>query len=295
MKTKIALVKTSDRAEGIGRAIDLLCINPVSGKEVLLKPNFNTADRYPGSTHNDTLRHLCLKLKAMGASGITVGDRSGPADTGDVMREKGVPGLCEEMGVKVLNFEELPDGDWVRIRPEGSHWRNGFDVARPVLESGCVVTTCCLKTHGFGGVFTMSLKLSVGITRRQNMQELHSSFRSMRKMIAEINLAYRPALVLLDGIEAFVDGGPMHGQRKKTEVLLAGTDRIAVDAVGLAVLKRAGSNKAVMERNIFGQEQIARAIELGLGIGSPEDIEIVTDDAQSRSYSAGLTEILTGG
>ena len=54
----------------------------------------------------------------------------------------------------------------------------------------------------------MSLKLSVGITHKKNMRELHTSFFSMKKMIAEINQAYTPSLILLDGIEAFVDGGP---------------------------------------------------------------------------------------
>jgi uncharacterized protein (DUF362 family) len=295
MKTKVALVKTADRSAGIVRVIDLLGINPVRGKEVLLKPNFNTADPYPGSTHNDTLKHLALKLMEMGASGITVADRSGPADTGEVMRKKGVFELCEELGVKVVNFEDLPAHDWVRVKPEGCHWRNGFDVARPVMEAECVVSTCCLKTHGFGGIFTMSLKLSVGVTNKKNMYELHTSFRSMRKMIAEINQAYRPSLVLLDGIEAFIDGGPMEGVRRKTEVLLAGSDRIAVDAVGLAVLKKAGSNRAVMEKKIFEQEQIARAVELGLGVGAPEDIVIVTDDAASEGYADQLSEILMKG
>ena len=48
MKTIISLVKTSDRETGIKKAIELLGINPVKGKDVLLKPNFNTADPYPG-------------------------------------------------------------------------------------------------------------------------------------------------------------------------------------------------------------------------------------------------------
>lgn len=234
--TKIGLVRTADRAAGIRRAIELLGTNPVQGKDVLLKPNFNTADPFPGSTHNDTLTHLVLQLRAMGASGITIGERSGPPDTADVLKDKGIAELCKKLGVGLIDFETLPPVDWVRIKPERSNWRNGFEVARPVLESPCVVTTCCLKTHGFGGVFTLSLKLSVGITRKRNMTELHSSFLSMRKMIAEINQAYTPSLVLLDGLEAFVDGGPGKGTRKKADVILAGTDRVAIDAVGVAIL-----------------------------------------------------------
>ncbi len=280
---------------GVKGAIDLLGINPVKGEAVLLKPNFNTADEYPGSTHNDTLEALIRHLKSMGAESITLGERSGPPDTAGVMQEKGIYDLCKKQGVAIINFEELPQTEWVRIEPEGTHWRNGFLAAKPVVESRCIVTTCCLKTHAYGGVFTMSLKLSVGITHKKNMSELHSSFMSMRKMIAEINTAYQPSLVLLDGIEAFTDRGPSHGTRKRADVILAGTDRIAIDAVGLAILKELGSNSAIMEKKIFEQEQIARAVELGLGVSRPEDIEIVTDDAAGKQYAERVRDVLMKG
>jgi uncharacterized protein (DUF362 family) len=141
----------------------------------------------------------------------------------------------------------------------------------------------------------MSLKLSVGITHKRNMVELHTSFFNMRKMIAEINQVYSPSLILLDGIEAFVDGGPMKGTKKRADVILAGTDRIAIDAVGLFILKELGSNKAIMNRKIFEQEQIVRAVELGLGIRVPEEIEILTDDKDSKRYAERLKTILLKG
>ena len=188
----------------------------------------------------------------------------------------------------LINFEELPPDSWIRIRPEKSHWRDGFDVAKPILDSECIVTTCCLKTHGYGGVFTMSLKLSVGITHKRNMRELHTSFLSMRKMIAEINQAYTPSLIILDGIEAFVDGGPMKGTKKKANVILAGTDRIAIDTLGVSILKEIGSNNDIMGKKIFEQEQISRAVELRLGITGPEEIEIITDDSDSKKYAERL-------
>jgi uncharacterized protein (DUF362 family) len=294
-KTKVSLVKTSNRAVGIKRAIMLLDINPVKGKDVLIKPNFNTADPFPASTHNDTLIKLIECLREMGAKSITIGERSGPPDTSDVLRKKGIYELCRRLDVNLINFEELPPNGWIRFKPEKSHWRNGFDVAKPVLDSECIVSTCCLKTHGYGGVFTMSLKLSVGVTHKKNMAELHTSFISMRKMIAEINQAYKPSLVLLDGIEAFVDGGPAVGVKKKADVIIAGTERIAIDAVGVAVLKELGSNKSIMNRKIFQQEQIYRAVELGIGIKRPSDIELVTDDKISEKYKNIIEKILFEG
>jgi uncharacterized protein (DUF362 family) len=290
--TKVVLVRSAERASGMRRAIDLLEINPVKGKEVLLKPNFNTADSFPGSTHNDTLTNLISHLKQMGATKIIIGERSGPPDTSRVLRKKGIYELCEKLDVELINFEELPPSEWVRVRPKQSHWRDGFDVAKPVLDAECIVTTCCLKTHGFGGVFTMSLKLSVGMTNKRNMAELHGSFLSMRKMIAEINQAYTPSLIVLDGIEAFVDGGPARGTKKRADVILAGTDRVAIDAVGLAILKDLGSNRAIMETKIFEQEQIARAVELGLGVKRPKEIKIMADEEEGQEYARRLTRIL---
>lgn len=295
IRTKVSLVKTSNRETGIKRAVELLGINPVNGKDVLLKPNFNTADPFPGSTHNDTLTHLVLHLKKMGAKSITIGERSGPPDTHSVLKEKGIYDLCNKLDVGLINFEELPPEGWVSVKPERSHWRNGFDVAKPILDSKCIVATCCLKTHGYGGVFTISLKLSVGITHKKNMRELHTSFFSMRKMIAEINQVYTPSLILLDGIAAFVDGGPMRGIKKRGDVIIAGTDRIAIDAVGLSILKELGSNTDIMGKKIFKQEQIARAVELGLGITNPEEIEIIAGDVESKKYAEKLKGILLSG
>jgi uncharacterized protein (DUF362 family) len=228
----------------------------------------------------------------MGAAKIAIGERSGPPDTSRVIREKGIYELCEELDVELINFEKLPPAEWVRVRPKQSHWRNGFDVAQPVLDAECIVTTCCLKTHRFGGVFTMSLKLSVGITHKRNMAELHGPHLNMRKMIAEINQVYTPSLIVLDGIEVFVDGGPAHGTKKRADVILAGTDRIAIDAVGLAILKDLGSNRAIMETKIFEQEQIARAVELGLGVKSPKEIKIMADEEKGQVYARRLTGIL---
>ncbi len=294
-KTKVSLIKTRDRESGIVRAVNLLDINPVRGKDVLIKPNFNTADRYPASTHNDTLISLIQKLKAMGAKSIALGERSGPPDTADVLKEKGIYKLCQEHNVRIINFEDLSEAEWVQFQPNGSHWRNGFRVAKPIVDSSCIVSTCCLKTHSYGGVFTMSLKLSVGVTHKHNMMELHSSFRSMRKMIAEINTAYRPTLIVMDGIDVFVDKGPSHGSMKQADVILAGTDRIAIDTVGIAVLKSLGSNRDIMGKKIFDQEQISRAVELGLGISSPEHIEIVADDAAGEEYAKRLMQIVLQG
>jgi uncharacterized protein (DUF362 family) len=298
---QVAFVKTRDRAQGVRRALELLGLNPAQGKQVLLKPNFNSADPAPGSTHPDTLRSLVEALWDMGARGITVADRSGMGVTGEVMAQLGVLEMAEELGFEAL---ALPDRgveqDWIPVQPTGSHWGRGFLLARACTEAEALVQTCCLKTHRFGGHFTLSLKNSVGMVAKFDprdgygyMSELHSS-PAQRLMIAEINTAYVPALVVLDGVEAFISQGPDRGEHAWGEVVLAGTDRVAIDAVGLALLRHLGCQEAACQGAIFQQEQIARAVELGLGVEGPEEIQLVTGDADSEAYAAQIGEILLG-
>ena len=300
-KEKVVLIRTQNREEGVREVLKLVDFPSVKGKKIMLKPNFNTADPTPGSTHNDTLSGLIKGLKGRGAAEITVGERSGPPPTQRVMEQKGIFQLAEELGFKVINFEELEkqgldEKNWIHFNPPGNHWKEGFYIPKPVVEAEYVVSTCCLKTHGFGGVFTMSLKLAVGLTPKSLMRELHSQrMGPMRKMIAEINLGYKPQLIVLDGIEAFVDGGPSTGTKKEADVFLAGRDRVAVDAVGVAVLKELGSNEAIMGSRIFEQEQIQRAAEIGLGVSGPDQIEIVSPDKPSREYAKKLESILAQG
>ncbi len=114
-------------------------------------------------------------------------------------------------------------------------------------------------------------------------------------MIAEINEPFKPALIVLDGVDAFVDGGPMTGKNVRAGIFLASADRVALDAVGVAVLKSLGSNEGIMKPKIFEQEQISRAVELGLGAPSPAEIDLIAADKNSQDKRDGIEEILRAG
>jgi uncharacterized protein (DUF362 family) len=297
-KSRVAFVKTDDRTAGVKKALGLLSLNQVKGKNMFLKPNFNSADAAPGSTHPDTLSALVMALQTLGADRLAVGDRSGMGDTRRVMEQKGIFRMADELAFETVLFDELAADDWLMQQMPGSHWQQGFAVPRPMLEADGVVQTCCLKTHRYGGHFTLSLKNSVGLAAKwvpgegyNYMTELHNSSHQ-RRMIAEINTAYQPDLVVLDGVEAFVEGGPAQGKKVQANLILAGNDRVAIDAVGVAVLRHFGTTPEVSQGPIFEQEQIARAVELGLGVGSPDQIALITDDRESAAYARQIQEIL---
>ncbi len=296
--TQVSLMNTGDRKKGVASSINALGINPAKNKDVLIKPNFNTADAAPGSTHNDTLVALVEEIWNMGAKSISLGERSYPP-TREVMAAKGIVPILKNLDVQIIDFDDLAPEDWLIFKPKDSHWQDGFRVARPIIESECLISTGCLKTHQFGGFFTMSLKLHVGVvpTTRHGytyMSELHGS-PHQRKLIAEINQPFKPDLVVLDGVDAFVDGGPATGTSANGDVFIASTDRVAIDAVGVGILKFLGSNEQIMNRRIFDQEQIARAVEIGLGVSSPDHIELIPADDESIEYGNRIAAILNEG
>ncbi len=297
----VYLVHTTDRAEAIRRGIAALGLPAVRGKRVVIKPNFNSADEYPASTHPDTLGALVHHLQAAGAGHISVADRSGMGNTRRVMEQKGLFAQAKRLGYRAVVLDETPMEGWAEERLSGGHWSRGVLFPRLLQEADLLVQTCCLKTHRYGGHFTLSLKNSVGMVAKYSprdtynyMGELHgSSFQ--RQMIAEINQLYRPAMVIMDGLEAFTDGGPESGTLVKPQVMVLGTDRVALDAVGVAILRMHGGNATVSQGRVFDQDQIARAVQLGLGAKGPDQIDLVTDDPESKKVADRVRQILTQG
>lgn len=215
------------------------------------------------------------------------------------MQQMRVFDLADRYGFTPIVFDELGQGDWQYFDATGTNWSRGFAIARPVLDADAILNVCCLKTHRFGGHFTLSLKNTIGMVARyvpgdghDYMRELHRS-NNQRLMIAEVNRAYRPTLNLIDGVEAFVGGGPEQGERVRANVMLASSDRIAIDAVGIAILRMLGTTSEVSSGSIWSQAQIRRAADLGLGAISADQIELVTDDENSAQLAQKVKPFLT--
>jgi hypothetical protein len=54
-------------------------------------------------------------------------------------------------------------------------------------------------------------------------------------------------------------------------------------------------NRQIMQTKIFDQEQISRAVELGLGASSPDQIDVIAADNASQTYREQVVEILGQG
>jgi uncharacterized protein (DUF362 family) len=296
--SEVFMVSASNRVESIKKLLGRFDLSGFKHARVALKANYNSADPFPASTHIDTLRALVEGLQAAGAGQFFLAERSGMGDTRRVLEATGVIQLANELGLEVIVLDELPADGWMDIKPEGLHWARGFRLPRLLTEAQKVVQTCCLKTHRFGGHFTMSLKNSVGLVAKRDpdgfydyMAELHTS-PFQRLMIAEISRFYNVDLVLMDATEGFVRGGPDQGDLVKPNLILASQDRVAIDAVGVALLRSYGSTPEVMTGRIFELEQISRAAELGVGVSSASSITLVPLDGESEAIARTIHDIL---
>jgi len=298
-RARVYVSKPVDREEGVKALLEQYNLDDYRGSEVALKANYNSDDPFPASTHIDTLRNLVKGIRDSGASRIILAERSGMGDTRRVLENRGVMELGKDLGFEVVVLDKLDKDGWSHISGDGNHWLRGFHIARMFLEADMVVQTYCLKTHRFGGDFTLSLKNSVGLVAKRltlydYMMELHVS-PWQRKMIAEINQHYPCDLVIMDAMKGFTDDGPEKGTLVEPGLMLASDDRVAMDAVGVALLRSYGTTKKVSEGAIFEQDQIKRAAEIGVGVDSIDKIDVMAVNQEAEETVSEVEMVLGEG
>jgi uncharacterized protein (DUF362 family) len=297
-KTDVFIADSSDRSSGLKAILAEYDLSVFSGVKVALKANFNSDDAFPASSHIDTMRGIVEAVLKEKPAHITLAERSGMGNTKSVLEFRGVTDLAKELDFPVVVLDEIDRTGWQEVQSAGLHWSRGFFIAKLFTQADRVIQTCCLKTHRYGGHFTMSLKNSVGLVAKRVpgvnydfMGELHSS-PYQRKMIAEINKFYSTDMVIMDATEGFSTGGPDTGKLIHPNVIIGGRDRIAIDATGVALLRSYGTSHDVSEGKIFGLEQIERAAELGVGISSPDKIHLVPLDKKAEPVAQKIQDQL---
>lgn len=227
---------------------------------IMVKPNFNSPDPYPGSTDLEFLRIVLSLLKDTGAR-IVVGESSGGMwrPTRKTLSRVGLAEMLSKMGVELMIFDDHPR-DWVHIAVDGDYLRR-VTMPRSAYESTKLVYIPCLKTHKLAR-FSLSLKLAVGFLHPGERRAMHRG--SLENKVVEINLAWQPDLIIMDGRKAFISGGPATGKLAEPGIIMASGDMIAIDVEGLDVLLSYGE-KNRLPPNPWDSAQIVTASRHALG------------------------------
>ncbi len=237
------------------------------GDEVLLKPNFNTADSPPGSSDPDFVKAVIELLYEHGAKKVVLGESSMlRLSTRKVLEETGMLKKAEEAGAEVVIFDE---GNWRKVSTGGTYLKS-VSLPENALETRKVVYTCCMKTHRFAK-FTFSLKLAVGFMKPSERIRLH--MRHLEEKVSDLNLVVNPHLIIMDGRKCFISGGPATGELRNPGLVLASGDRVALDVEALKTV--AAFEGSSLRNDPWSYTQIHRAAEIGLGVKNAQEYKVV--------------------
>jgi len=275
----VALARAASVGQALRRAVALAggldFIAP--GAVVLLKPNVNSPDPFPFTTNPEVVYEAVRLVWERDPRRVIVGDRSWYKDPSlHCLRRTGIYDAAGDAGAEVIPFD---DGPWQPVHPEGAdHWPEGYSIPGLFSLVDHIISLPVVKAHRYA-TFTMALKNLVGCIRpEERLGYLHSGGHQeprLGSLIAEIGLAVRPSLVIMDATRALVTGGPTAGDVAQPGIILASPDPVANDAVGLALLQHLGTTPAIAGKPPWEQPQLKRAAELGLGAPGPEAVALV--------------------
>ena len=262
---------------GFGQALN-------KGDRILIKPNMNTGDPWPGGgTDYRFLEALIQVLQEAGYTKLTVGDSCGPwGPTARVIKDLRLDEVCARNNVKLLDFD---NGKWMHVTNSNAEFLGRFGggdgtvgYVEALRNFDKIIYQPIMKTH-FLGHITMSLKLSVGILHRADRGGSLHAFNHIftGPQCAEINIPFKPDLVIMDGRRSFISGGPSHGEEVAPGFIVASGDQVANDVWGIKLLQEwypTVQNKITMDA--WAVNQIAQAVKVGCGYArSDNDIKIL--------------------
>jgi uncharacterized protein (DUF362 family) len=231
-----------------------------AGKVILVKPNIVSREPYPTTTHPATLE-ACLQLLQGSSKEVIVAD--GPAwdagDSEDVIEMHPLKRSCDKFGIAMMDL--LSKG----VKKERTR---SFELEVSLLAFECdiIISLPVLKSHDICGL-TGALKNQLGFLSVAEKRRLHWG-GDVHSVIAELNEVVKPGLHIVDAVQTLINTNEVrHGGKPETlGYMLAGTDPLSLDALGLELLAKV--EPRLRHKRLNDILHLERAAELA--VGDPE-------------------------
>ena len=197
------------------------------GDKVLIKPNIGW-DRTPemaACTNPDVVKALVELAREAGAKSVTVIDNT-TNQTKRCYVRSGILDAARAAGAAVPYVDETRVK---RVALKGE-WLKEWDILLDVLEADKIINVPIAKHHSLCRL-TMGMKNwlgAIGGARNQLHQDLDHA-------MVDLTAFFKPSLTVLDAYRILVRNGPQGGRLSDTKLVktvVAGTDPVAVDAMG---------------------------------------------------------------
>lgn len=227
-----------DNTSAVLAQIDLAA---VKGKRVLLKPNAGRiASPESGITTNPQVVAAAIDLFREAGATVAVGES--PiigVKTMAAFEATGIASVARERNCPLIDMDVRQP---VHVIVEDGVAIQSLTVCPEVVEYDVVVSIPVMKTH-MHTVVTLAVKNMKGCLWRRTKIELHMlpqiedvGDKSLNIAIADMSSVLHPHLAIVDGTTGMEGLGPSAGQAKKLDLVVAGIDPFAADAVACALM-----------------------------------------------------------
>ena len=255
---KIAIVKGANPSHMVIKALEMIEGHKTftQKKPVLIKPNYLNA-KHPSTgitTDSRVIEGIVKFLKERGIENIKIGEGSGFADTFEAFRIAGVDAISKKWNVELI---DLNKDDFVEVSPPNPLTLKKVKIAATALRS-TIVSVPKLKPHRMAGA-SLSIKNMMGAMSPKGSMHSHLSSN-----IVDLASIIKPDLAVIDGIIAG-EGHESSGNPVEMNLVVAGIDPVAVDAVGAEIM-------GIPLKDV---KHLLIAEKMGLGICDLKQLEIV--------------------
>ncbi|HVP10460.1 MAG TPA: DUF362 domain-containing protein, partial [Phycisphaerae bacterium] len=257
----------------------------VRGKRVVLKPNLVEFD--PGTTINTHPAVVAAALEAfrsLGAAEVRIAE--GPGHRRNTLELAEAAGFFQAIPKFEELFTDLNLDEVKRVRVAGAHSRiKSYYLPQTALGADLLVSMPKMKCHHWVGA-TLSMKNLFGLVPGgvygwpKNV--LH--WAGIMECIADLHSLFPRTFAIVDGIVGMEGNGPIQGTPKQVGVLVAGPDRVAVDATCCRIMR---INPAVLPylqmAEDKGQTDAAKVQQIGESIAAVQtEFKLISEFAPIR-------------
>jgi uncharacterized protein (DUF362 family) len=265
--SKVSIVRGTNPVEVTVKALEMIRSDLDSvlstEKPILIKPNYiNASHPTTGITTDSRVVEGVVKfLKEHGIDDIIIGEGSGWADTFQAFKVAGIDAVAKRWNVKLI---DLNKDVFVEAHPPNPLALRKVKVAKTALQS-TIISVPKLKLHRHAAV-TLGLKNMMGALASKGI--MHNGHLS--ENIADLASVLKPSLTVIDGIIAG-EGHETSGNPVEMNLVIAGVDPVAVDAVGAAVM---GVSPIEVRHLVLAEQK-------GLGTCRLEKINVVGESLEA--------------
>jgi len=280
-KVKVGLARRANRRDNIYGALDLVRedITPKIAEQVLLKPNFLSANNTLSTTQADAMRGAIdfLLSTPNPPKEIIIAEGGNEKESGDAFKNFGYHALKEEYDIPIQLIDLNQETNWETTSiflNDGTEYK--VHMPKTVLDCPCNISVAVAKTHDVC-VVTLALKnMIMGTLRKEDRVKMHGFMTHKERLRPDESKAINvnlirvakylsPHISIIDGTVGLQGNGPDGTDAVELGVAAASADVFAADAVMAKVMGYEPLEQGLL---YYGNQ-------LGIGVADLDKIQVL--------------------